>query len=77
MLIAILFQANFLWPFRKSMTRHSRKPAGRISTYSGISRRLAQLETRIARARAEDEPVLYAHVLPGSGASGSAKTFAL
>ncbi|PJO23517.1 hypothetical protein EFP18_22290 [Burkholderia glumae] len=25
----------------------------------------AQLDTKIARARAQDEPVLYAHVLPG------------
>jgi hypothetical protein len=25
----------------------------------------SQLETKIARARAQDEPVLYAHVLPG------------
>ena len=25
-----------------------------------------QLDTKIARARAQDEPVLYAHVLPGS-----------
>jgi hypothetical protein len=29
------------------------------------SKPFAQLDTKIARARAQDEPVLYAHVLPG------------
>lgn len=63
----------FLQSFFRQMFMSFPKKRGRASAQSEESflavlrqfKPFGQLDTKIARARAQDEPVLYAHVLPG------------
>ncbi|KNA34719.1 hypothetical protein ADU20_07750 [Burkholderia pseudomallei] len=60
-----LFLRRVFMSFPKK--RRRAQPDGQESFLAVLrhAKPFAQLDTKIARARAQDEPVLYAHVLPG------------